>query len=203
MGIANKLLNKIKQALGLEKAIITFTGAAPITVETLEYFGSLGICVCEVYGMSECCGATTWSTPATHQWGSCGFALPGHEVKCFKVDETDNNKKTECPVAQDPKAPTDAEQGEICFRGRHIMNGYLANPKLGADHVEEIKKKTADAIDTDGWLHSGDMGCQCCLFRWGVPSIPVSQYPPAGKQYPSLLRHGGLVLGCIEADYCK
>merc|ERR1719174_322201 len=39
------------------------------------------------------------------------------------------------------------------------MNGYLANPKFGNDHVMEIKKKTADAIDSEGWLHSGDMGC--------------------------------------------
>ena len=59
MGLAEKLLRKIKEALGLEEAMITFTGAAPITVDTLEYFGSLGVCVCECYGMSECCGATT------------------------------------------------------------------------------------------------------------------------------------------------
>jgi long-chain-fatty-acid--CoA ligase ACSBG len=159
MGVADILLKKIKQALGLEFTKLSITGAAPITVETLEYFGQLGIPVNECYGMSECCAATTWSTPATHQWGSCGCALDGMEVKCFKVDEKDNNKKTECPRAADPKAPTDAEQGEICFRGRHVMNGYLANPKLGAAHVEEIKKKTAESIDTDGWLHSGDMGC--------------------------------------------
>jgi long-chain-fatty-acid--CoA ligase ACSBG len=85
--------------------------------------------------------------------------VTGCEVKCFKVDEKDINKKTECPRAKDPKNATDAEQGEICMRGRHIMNGYLANAKLGNDHVAEIKKKTADAIDDDGWLHSGDMGC--------------------------------------------
>jgi long-chain-fatty-acid--CoA ligase ACSBG len=117
--VANILLKKIKEALGLDKAVITITGAAPITVDTLEYFGALGICICEVYGMSESCGATTWSTPASHQWGSCGFQLPGTEIKCFKVDEKDINKKTECPVAADALAPTDAEQGEICFRGRH------------------------------------------------------------------------------------
>merc|ERR1719352_1238597 len=37
--------------------------------------------------------------------------------------------------------------------------GYLANPDLGAEHVEEIKKKNAGAIDAEGWLHSGDKGC--------------------------------------------
>lgn len=48
---------------------------------------------------------------------------------------------------------------EICYRGRHIMMGYLANPSLGEEHVAEIEKKTADAIDAEGWLHSADKGC--------------------------------------------
>merc|ERR1712217_262225 len=49
-------------------------------------------------------------------------------------------------------------QGEICSRSRSIMMGYLANPDFGADHVREIQKKTAETIDQDGWLHSGDKG---------------------------------------------
>merc|ERR1719408_1031115 len=37
--------------------------------------------------------------------------------------------------------------------------GYLANPDLGPEHVEDIEGKNKDSIDADGWLHSGDKGC--------------------------------------------
>jgi len=156
--LANKLvLSKVKEAIGLEKCKFGFTGAAPITVKTLEYFGALGIQVNEVYGMSECTGATSWSKDETHLWGSCGYAMGGTEVAIFIVDEV-TGKKTKCPYAANLFAPTEAEQGEICYRGRHIMMGYLANPSLGAEHVAEIEKKTKESIDDEGWLHSGDKG---------------------------------------------
>merc|ERR1719326_2630792 len=77
------------------------------------------------------------------------------------VDEINrkNAAVEECPRAEDLFAPTEAEQGEIVFRGRHIMLGYMANPDLGQAHVDEINRKNAEAIDGEGWLHSGDKGC--------------------------------------------
>jgi len=80
-GIVQK---KVKGALGLECCKFAFTGAAPIAVDTLRYFASIGININEVYGMSECTGACTWSTDEAHVWGSVGWAIPGIEVKVFQ-----------------------------------------------------------------------------------------------------------------------
>ena len=60
------------------------------------------------------------------------------------------------PPCDDLSAAPEANQGEICFRGRNIMMGYMANPDLGQEHVDEINKKTAETLHPDGWLMSGD-----------------------------------------------
>jgi len=158
-GLADKLvLSKVSNNLGLDHVKLALTGAAPITRDTLEYFGMLGVQINECYGMSESTGATSWSSNEAHVWGSCGWAVPGSELKCFKIAE-EGKELVECPPAKDIFNPTEEEQGELCFRGRHIMAGYMANPALGEAHVAEIAAKNAEGIDKHGWCHSGDKGC--------------------------------------------
>merc|ERR1719189_464358 len=38
------------------------------------------------------------------------------------------------------------------------MMGYMAQEDLGEKHLAELNKKTAETIDSEGWLHSGDKG---------------------------------------------
>lgn len=157
--VAKKLvLSKISARLGLDECKAGLTGAAPIRVDTMEYFSSLGVDILEVYGMSECTGATTVSTAQAHQWGSVGYEIPGVQVRVFRVDPTDLNKKTECPKAASLDVTDEECQGELCFRGRNVMMGYLANPDMGEDHERDITTKTSESIDSEGWLHSGDKG---------------------------------------------
>lgn len=121
--IADRLvLAKVREALGLDQLRWAVTAAAPIPVETLEFFWGLGIPVYEVWGLSENAGGATSNRPGANKVGSVGTALPGVEIS----------------VAGD---------GELLIRGPIVMRGYRHQPE-----------KTAEAIDADGWLHTGDIG---------------------------------------------
>ena len=122
-GLANKLVfAKVRDKLGLDRCRLAVTSTAPISRDTLEFFLSLGIPICEAFGMSECTGPTTFSTPQRYRTGKAGWALPGTEL-------------------------TIATDGEILIRGRHVFAGYFNN-----------EAATAETLDTEGWLHSGDIG---------------------------------------------
>jgi long-chain acyl-CoA synthetase len=120
---ANKLvLSKVKEKLGLDQLIAAATGAAPISVETLEFFASLGVVIYEGYGMSETTGVATVPEFGKPRFGTVGRPLKGVQVKI------DND-------------------GEILLKGRGMTRGYLHSPD-----------KTAELIDAEGWLHTGDLG---------------------------------------------
>ncbi len=88
-----------------------------------------------VYGLTESSPgmtATRVTDPPEVRATTVGTNYPGVEVKIF-----DPETGMECP---------DEVQGEICCRGYNVMKGYYKNPE-----------STAQAIDADGWLHSGDL----------------------------------------------
>lgn len=79
------------------------------------------------YGMTECGPIITFQNWFSFAPGSCGIPAPRMEVK---ID------------SPDPKNIP----GEIITRGINVMIGYYKNPEA-----------TAEAIDKDGWLHTGDL----------------------------------------------
>eukprot|EP00924_Labyrinthula_sp_SR-Ha-C_P005030 maker-scaffold_1-snap-gene-19.26-mRNA-1 protein AED:0.01 eAED:0.01 QI:133/1/1/1/1/1/2/168/737 len=152
MWLSNFILGIVKKKLGLDKCEYFVSGAAPLSVDVANYFASLGISINEAYAMSESTSCITWSSEEFHSVGSCGFELPGVEVKILDRENKPVSESESVFVAKEES------QGELCFRGRTLMMGYMANPRLGKEHVNEINQKNADAIDSNGFLHSGDKG---------------------------------------------
>ena len=111
---------------------LIMSGAAPLGEELADQVATrIGCQTMQGYGMTE-------TSPVTHvlppdkgrgHGGKIGFPLPD----------------TECRVV-DPDTGEDAHRGELWMRGPQVMSGYLNNPEA-----------TADTIDAEGWLHSGDV----------------------------------------------
>lgn len=115
----------------------TITGAAAVAPSLIERVRKdLGFdIVLTGYGLTETCGIVSLCDPgdsAETIVSTCGKPVPETEVR---IVDGDNQ-----PVAQ-------GETGEIVVRGYNVMQGYLDNPAA-----------TAEAIDPDGWFHTGDVG---------------------------------------------
>ena len=129
--VARKLVfSKVKPAIGLSRARVCVSGAAPISEDVLRFFQSLDITVQEVYGQSEDTGPTTFNRPGKVRFGSVGQAIPGLDVKI-------------------------ADDGEICVRGKNVFLGYYKEPAATAETLKDGWLHSGDLgqLDADGFLH--------------------------------------------------
>lgn len=85
--------------MGLDRCRYCFTGAAPISRETIEFFLSLGMPLLEIYGMSECSGPATMARPWLKRSGSSGRPYDGVELKLHNMDR-DGNGEVECLMSE-------------------------------------------------------------------------------------------------------
>jgi long-chain acyl-CoA synthetase len=102
------VLSKVREQLGMDQVDIAITSAAPINPDLILFFQTLGIPLCELYGLSETTGPATTNLPEAFRIGSAGKALPGVEVRL-------------------------ADDDELLIRGGMITEGYH---KLPVDTVE-------------------------------------------------------------------
>ena len=110
------VLKRIKQALGLDQAKAFLFGAAPLKKSSIEYFASLDMILMNFYGLSETSGGQTAQNIYRLSLTATGFVMEGVD---FKLDN-----------------PDESGQGEVCFRGRSIMMGYLKNAKASQEVID-------------------------------------------------------------------
>ena len=129
--LANKLvISKIKEALGLDQLQVALSGAAPISVSTLEFFASIGLPVHEGYGMTETTAFASVQPHGRPKLGTIGRPLPGVQARI-------------------------AEDGEIMLKGVNMVKGYHRLPDKTAELYDgDGWMHTGDlgAIDQDGYI---------------------------------------------------
>lgn len=110
------------------------SGAAPLSGELCNAVGERLNCLAiQAYGMTELSPASHVNPVSAPRAGSVGLTVP--ETSCRIVD------------TQSGEYLGPHQEGEIWVKGPQVMKGYLNNAKA-----------TAETIDSDSWLHTGDIG---------------------------------------------
>ncbi len=129
--ISSIIKKKIKKGLGLADTWICLTGAAPMPVSLIQWFGKLGIDIHEAYGMTENLGAVCMMPLGKKVDGSVGKVYPGMEVNI------------------------DKDTGEILTRSKWNMLGYYKEPQMTAETLDAegwIHTGDVGELDKDGYL---------------------------------------------------
>ncbi|KAF7729314.1 hypothetical protein EC973_004570 [Apophysomyces ossiformis] len=129
------VFNKVKLALGGRMRAM-LTGSAPIGKDVMQFL-RVALC-CEIregYGATETTAATLAHYEGEYLAGHLGGPFTCNEIKLVDVPEMDYLSTDPCP------------RGEICVRGPNIFQGYYKD-----------EEKTREAIDEEGWFHTGDVG---------------------------------------------
>ncbi|XP_075950207.1 long-chain-fatty-acid--CoA ligase 5 [Anarhichas minor] len=127
------IFHKVQESLG-GRVRVMVTGAAPISPSVLNFLrATLGCQIFEAYGQTECTAGCTFTMPGDVDSGHVGVPLPCNVVKLVDVEDMNYFASN--------------GEGEVCIQGRNVFKGYLKDPK-----------KTAETLDENGWLHTGDIG---------------------------------------------
>ncbi|KAF8654112.1 hypothetical protein AX16_003645 [Volvariella volvacea WC 439] len=131
------VFRKIHTVLGGNLKMVG-SGSAPINPEVMDFLKiAFGCDVAEGYGMTENCAACskTWPFDPTSS-GTVGPPQPVNEIKLVDVPAMGY-------TSEDKPNP----RGEICVRGVNCFSGYYKD-----------EKNTKEALDEEGWIHTGDVG---------------------------------------------
>lgn len=142
--IANKLVfSKLHEKLGNELRFAVSGGAA-LPREIGEFFEAAGVKVIEGYGLTETSPVLTLNPIEDPRYGTVGRVLGGVTIAIQRLSDNQIVGQVE---GHETTSTLTSEEGEIVARGPNIMKGYWNN-----------EDATREAIDADGWYHTGDVG---------------------------------------------
>jgi len=110
------------------------SGAAPLSLDVLEFFHALGVLIVEGYGLTESAASATANHPEEFRFGTVGPPVAGCEIKL-------------------------ADDGEILLRSDTIFSGYFKDPEATRDALTDdgwLRTGDVGELDADGFLKITD-----------------------------------------------
>jgi len=127
------VLNNVRKAIGVHRARVLATGAAPISPDLVRWFMALGLDMREAWGQTESCGAVTGNPAGGVKPGTIGIPMAPSEVKL-------------------------SPEGELLVRGPGVFMGYLNQPEKTAETLKDGWLHTGDVgqVDAEGYFTISD-----------------------------------------------
>ncbi|CAK80910.1 unnamed protein product (macronuclear) [Paramecium tetraurelia] len=144
----DKAFEGVRQLFG-GRCRLMVTGSAPIQQDVIDFLKIAACCpILEGYGQTESSALSfstaIWDPVSSHLGGPAANT----EFKLVDVPEMNYTAQDTITVRRGNKDEVRATpRGEICLRGPGVFVGYYKDPT-----------KTAEALDSEGWLHTGDIG---------------------------------------------
>ncbi len=123
------VLSRIHKAIGWDRSATFLTGSAPINVDLLSFFATIGVQIQEVYGLSETAGPGSFNRQDATVFGTVGRPFDGIDVRI-------------------------APDGEILLKGENLFSGYYDDAEATDEVLRNGWLYTGDLgeLDASGFL---------------------------------------------------
>jgi long-chain acyl-CoA synthetase len=127
------VLNNVRKVIGVHRARLLVTGAAPISPDLIRWYMALGLDMVEVWGQTESCGAVTGNAREGVRPGSIGKMMA-------------------------PSLVAVSPEGELLVRGPTVFMGYLNQPEKSTEALKDGWLHTGDVgrLDGEGYFYITD-----------------------------------------------